>query len=207
MPEAKPAPAPRLFKTTAALRAWFEKNHDKKSELWMLYYKVGSGKSCVRYQEALDEALCFGWIDTTSKRVDEESYMQRWTPRKRGSNWSAVNVAKAEALIEAGRMTPAGLAAFEARDASAKPRYSFENRPQELPADAQALFRRSKAAWAFWQEQPPGYRRTATWVVVSAKKEETRARRLAQLIACSARRERLPQVSAPKKAAKAAKRS
>lgn len=192
-----PKSAPRTFATPAKLRAWFEKNHATKTELWIKYYKVASGKKGVVYREALDEALCFGWIDGQAKGIDESSYMQRWTPRKKGSYWSAVNIRKAEALIAAGRMAPAGLAAFEARDASAALRYSFENRPRDLPREAAAEMRRNPAAWAFWSAQPPSYRRAATWFVVSAKKEETKARRLAQLVACSAKGERIPQLVSP----------
>lgn len=199
-----PKTTPRLFKTREAFRAWLAKNHDKKGEIWLRYHKAGSGKTSVVYKEALDEALCFGWIDGVVKGIDDASYIQRWSPRKKGSYWSAVNIKKAEALIAQGRMTPAGLAAFAARDKSAKARYSFENRPQDLPPAALARLKGNKAAWAFWQEQPPGYRRTATWLVVSAKKDETRAKRLELLIECSARGERLPALVSPARAKKTA---
>jgi uncharacterized protein YdeI (YjbR/CyaY-like superfamily) len=163
----------------------------------------------VRYQAALDEALCFGWIDGQNKGIDDESYVQRWTPRKKGSYWSAVNIEKAQRLIAEGRMMPAGLAAFEARDKGAPARYSFENAPQELPPAMEKELRADKAAWAFWKEQPPSYRRAATWIVLSAKKEETRLRRLRSLIAHAAKGERLPQLVSPakKRPARAAKAS
>jgi len=188
---------PKLFRTVKELRAWFAKHHAKESDLWMRYYKVGSAKECVRYQEALDEALCVGWIDGQSKGIDDESYAQRWTPRKKSSYWSSVNIRKAEALIAAGRMKKAGLAAFEARDKSAAARYSFENRPQELPPAMLAQLKKNNAAWAFWREQPPSYRKTATWLVVSAKKDETKAKRLQLLIDHAARGERIPQLVSP----------
>lgn len=198
-----PRRPPRAFRTATQLRAWFEKNAAKETELWMKYYKAGSGKAGVRYQEALDEALCFGWIDGQSKGIDEESYAQRWTPRKKGSYWSSVNIGKAERLLAEGRMTPAGLAAFEARDRQAAARYSFENRPQDLPPPLLRKLKANKAAWAFWQEQPPGYRKTATWLVVSAKRDETRERRLALLIEHAAKGERIPQLVSPGRAKKA----
>lgn len=179
------------FATAGKLRAWFAKHGATKTELWIRFHKVGSGKKSVTYPQALDEALAVGWIDGVRKRLDDASYVQRFTPRREGSYWSAVNIAKAEALIAAGRMTPAGLAAFEQRDRSAAKRYSFENRPQDLPPEATAALRADAKAWAFWAAQPPGYRKTATWFVVSAKKDETRAKRLATLIDRCARGERL----------------
>lgn len=203
MPSPTPASPARAFATPRQLRAWLAKNSGKVSELWILFHKVGSGRKSVTYPQALDEALAIGWIDGIRKRVDDASYTIRFTPRKKGSYWSTVNIAKARALVAAGRMTPAGLAAFEARDASEARRYSFENRPQDLPAGALAELKRSRAAWAFWQEQPPSYRRAATWFVLSAKKEATRARRLRQLIATSAKRERLAALTSPARRTKA----
>lgn len=188
---------PRPFPTPAALRAWFAKNHAKETELWILFYKVSSPKRSVRYPEALDEALCVGWIDGIVKRVDDESHVQRWTPRKKRSYWSTVNIKKAEALIAAGRMKPAGLAAFEARDKSAAARYSFENDTRELPAGALAELKMDNAALAFWEEQPPSYRKAATWWIVSAKREETKARRIATLLKHTRAGERLPHLVSP----------
>lgn len=197
--------APKAFATAATLRAWFERNHDSKRELWILYHKKGSGRKAVGYQEALDEALCFGWIDGQAKGIDEMSYMQRWTPRKATSRWSAVNVRKAEALIAAGRMMPAGLAAFERRGNSQARGYSFKNAPLDLPPWAAAAVKGDALAWSYWTAQPPGYRRMAVWWVASAVKEETKARRIAQLIAFSRKGQRLPQFVSPAKAAKKAR--
>jgi len=194
-----PTKPPRLFRTTKELRAWFAKHGAKERELWMKYWKAHVEEECVRYQAALDEALCVGWIDGRSKSIDDESYMQRWTPRKKGSYWSAVNIAKAERLLAEGRMAPTGLAAFEARDTSAAARYSFENRPQDLPPEHLTRLKANKAAWAFWQEQPSGYRKTATWLVVSAKQEATREKRLQLLIDHAAKGERIPQLVSPAK--------
>jgi uncharacterized protein YdeI (YjbR/CyaY-like superfamily) len=205
MPDRRPAPAqkpgssakPRPFARFEELRAWFARHSSRESELWIRFFKVGSDRPSVTYPEALDEALAFGWIDGVRKRLDDESYLQRFTPRRPSSYWSAVNIRKAEALIAAGRMTPAGLAAFARHDASAARRYSFENRPQDLPLDARAVLKANAAAWASWEKHPPGYRRLATWYVVSAKREDTRARRLAELVERLARGERLRQITSP----------
>jgi uncharacterized protein YdeI (YjbR/CyaY-like superfamily) len=198
-------PAPKAFATAAALRAWFERNHDTKSELWILYPKKGSGRQGVGYPEALDEALCFGWIDGQAKGIDEASYMQRWTPRKATSRWSAVNVRKAEALIAAGRMTPAGRAAFERRGPAQARGYSFKEAPPDLPLWAVPAVKKDGLAWAFWTAQPPGYRRMAVWWVASAVKEDTKARRLSRLVACSRKGQRLPQFVSPAKATRKAR--
>lgn len=200
---ARQAPAvsdPLAFPTPGKLRAWFARHATRRDELWIRFYKLATGKPSVTYGEALDEALCVGWIDGLKRSLDAESYVQRFTPRRPGSYWSAINVAKAEALVAAGRMTPAGLAAFEQRERSAEARYSYENRPAELPPAAAAALRADRAAWTFWSAQPPGYRKAATWHVISAKRAETQARRLAALIACSARGERIPQLVSSAKA-------
>jgi uncharacterized protein YdeI (YjbR/CyaY-like superfamily) len=179
------------FPTTAAFRAWLEKNHDKVPELLVGFYKKGSGRPSVTYPEALDEALCFGWIDGVRKSVDDETYTVRFTPRRAKSYWSAVNTKKYAALEARGLVRPAGQAAFERRDTKAAGRYSFEQRPERLPAVYEKTFRADKAAWEFFAAQPPGYRRMATWFVVSAVKEETRQTRLATLMAESRRRRRI----------------
>jgi len=193
---------PRPFPSPADLRIWFAKHAATESELWILFYKVHTGSPTVTYAKALDEALCVGWIDGKVKRIDDESHMQRFTPRRPQSYWSSVNIRKAKALIAAGRMTPAGLAAFERRDKSASRRYSFENRPADLPSDALAQMKKNQKAWQFWQSQPPGYRKVSTWYVLSAKQAETRARRLATVIAYCARGMRLPQLASPEKTIK-----
>jgi uncharacterized protein YdeI (YjbR/CyaY-like superfamily) len=179
------------FESGGDFRAWLEKNHAITSELWLGFHKKDSGTPSLTYGEAVDELLCFGWIDGVRKRVDERRYTQRCTPRKPKSYWSAVNLKRYAALLERGRVSPAGKAAFERRAAVKAGRYSFENRPQNLPAAYEKTFRADKAAWAFFEAQPPGYRRTATWWIVSAAREDTRERRLAALMADSRRHRRI----------------
>jgi uncharacterized protein YdeI (YjbR/CyaY-like superfamily) len=183
---------PTFFKTTKALRDWFAKHGASKTELWIGYYKKASGKGGVVYKEALDEALCVGWIDGVVKSIDEICYMQRWTPRKPNSIWSKVNIGKVEALIAAGRMTPAGLAAFARRTPERSGVYSFENDPVKFSAGFAKRFRSNRRAWAFFTVQPPGYRKLMTSWVMSAKLPATRERRLALVIEYSAREERIP---------------
>jgi uncharacterized protein YdeI (YjbR/CyaY-like superfamily) len=181
----------KTFRDGAAFRAWLEKNHDKVDELFIRYWKAATKKPGLRYKEALDEALCFGWIDGLVQPIDETCYAQRWTPRRKGSIWSKVNIAKVERLIAEGRMTPAGLAAFEKREKSGV--YSFENRNTELsPAFAKKLAA-NKAASAYFKAQRPSYQRTAVHWVMSAKQEATREKRMAILLECSARQEWIPQ--------------
>lgn len=171
-----------VFPAAAAFRAWLEANHATSSEQWVGYYRKGVPKTSMTYAEAVEEALCFGWIDGVARRVDDEVYANRFTPRTKRSTWSAVNVARMEALIAAGRVHPAGLAAFEARTPDRTGIYSYENRPADLPPAYRARLDADAAASAWWRSQTPGYRRVATWWVVSAKREETRDRRLATLI-------------------------
>jgi uncharacterized protein YdeI (YjbR/CyaY-like superfamily) len=191
---------PTHFKSPSDFREWLEENHDRASELWVGFYKKGSGKTGITYQEALDEALCFGWIDGVRKSVDEASYTNRFTPRKPGSNWSEVNVKRVGELTAEGRMRPPGVDAFERRDQEKTKQYSYEARSRELDSAYQKRFKANRRAWAFWSSQPPYYRRVASWFVMSAKKEETRLKRLATLIEISERGERLPQVRKPLKA-------
>jgi uncharacterized protein YdeI (YjbR/CyaY-like superfamily) len=181
---------PLFFPTPEKFRAWLQKNHDRRTELLVGFYKKGSGKPSITWPEAVDEALCFGWIDGVRRRIDDESYSIRFTPRQKRSTWSAVNVKRASELIEAGLMHPAGIAAFERRSADNSGIYSYERRKAaQLEPAQEKQFRADKSAWTYFQSQPPGYRRTAIHWVVSAKKEETRARRLATLIEESARGE------------------
>jgi uncharacterized protein YdeI (YjbR/CyaY-like superfamily) len=175
-----------VFETPAELRAWFEDNHETVKEAFIGYYRNGTDRRSVSYAEAVDEALCFGWIDGISFRVDDEVTTNRFTPRRAGSYWSTVNIGKVERLLAEGRMAPAGIAAFERRDASAEARYSYENRPADLPAEMLARLRTDDAARRYWEGQSATYRRTAAFWVTSAKQEATRQRRLAQLIADSA---------------------
>lgn len=176
----------RFFKTPTQFRKWLESNHEKARELWVGFYKKGT-KPSITWPESVSEALRFGWIDGVRKSVDESSYKIRFSPRKPRSIWSAINIRTAKALIEDGRMHPAGLTAFEARKEYRSGIYSYENRPKTLPAAYEKRLRKNPAAWKSFQAQPPGYRRTLTWWVVSAKKEETRMKRLDQLIADSAK--------------------
>ena len=195
MTPAAPAPAPstrpRFFTTPARFRAWLEKHHAREKELWVGFWKKDSGKGGIVYRQALDEALCFGWIDGVVRRVDELSYTQRFTPRQARSYWSSVNIARAELLEREGRMAPAGRAAFARREAQKERRYSFENRPREFGPDHLKRFQADRKAWKFFGAQPPGWRRSITWWVVSAKQEATRDRRLQKLIEASRKGVRL----------------
>lgn len=187
------------FKTPAALRKWFEKNHSKKPELWIGYYKKASGKESVTYKQALDEALCFGWIDGIVKGIDEDKYCQRWTPRRATSIWSAVNINKVKALIESGKMTPAGLKAFNERDVKRTNMYSFEQKSLELPSQFEKKFKANKKAWANFQAMPPSYKKPAIWWVISAKQEATQMKRLDTLIADSEAGKRIKHLIRPEK--------
>ena len=172
----------KYFPSAEAFASWLEKNHDRVRELFVGFYKKGSGRGGLTYREALDLALAYGWIDGVRRSVDAASYTQRFSPRKASSNWSAVNKRRVEELIAAGAMRPPGLAAYQNRAAKKSGLYSYEQRPTAFePADEKKV-RANRKAWAFFEAQPPGYRRTAIWYVVSAVKEETRQRRLATLI-------------------------
>ena len=176
-----------FFKSPAAFRAWLRVHHKKEMALWVGFWKKHTGKPSLTWQESVDEALCYGWIDGTRKARDAESYIQRFTPRKKRSNWSDINIGRVAALTTKGRMRPAGLAAFAAREAARSGVYSFEQRASvALTAAELRRFRAERGAWKFFESQPPGYKKTATWWVVSAKREETRGKRLATLIADSA---------------------
>jgi len=184
--------APTFFPSAAAFRAWLERHHHDGAELLVGFYKVGSGQPSLTYPEALDEALCYGWIDGVRRRRDATSYTIRFTPRHRGSIWSTVNLRHVARLTAEGRMRPAGLKAFRERDRAKTRRYSFENRPRPLDTAATRRFKADARAWAWFARQAPGYRRTAQWWVMSAKQEQTRDRRLAILIASSARGVKAP---------------
>jgi uncharacterized protein YdeI (YjbR/CyaY-like superfamily) len=182
------------FTTPAAFRAWLRTHHRSETALVLRIAKKHATGSGIGYAEALDEALCFGWIDGIRRRIDADSFSVRFTPRKPKSIWSRVNVAHVERLIRRKRMTKAGLAVFEARTDHRTGIYSFENRPAELPAAFRAQFKQHRAAWKYFQGEAPSYRRTATYWVMSAKQEPTRLRRLGILIACSANGVRIPQL-------------
>jgi uncharacterized protein YdeI (YjbR/CyaY-like superfamily) len=191
-----------FFESPAAFRVWLEEHHARASEVWVGFYKKGAGKAGITYAEALDEALCFGWIDGVRRSLDESSYTNRFSPRKPRSVWSLVNIRRAEELARRGRMAPAGLQAFAARDEERARQYSYEARTRQLDDGSEQDFRVHPHAWAFFQAQPPGYQRTATWWVMSAKKDETRRKRLATLIEESAQGRRLAWLSRPTNAAK-----
>lgn len=180
-----------FFKSAADFRRWLEKNHGKVTVLWIAFWKAASGNKGLSYDEAVEESLCFGWIDGLVKRRDAHSYQQRFTPRKPRSIWSAINIGKVEGLRKAGRMAKPGLDVFESRDQARAGVYSFENRHVTLSPEFEKRFRARKTAWKFFEAQPPGYRRLAAFWVMSAKKEETRERRFAQLIDGSQRGVRL----------------
>lgn len=174
---------PVFFPTPADLRRWFEQNHDTAQELWVGYYKKGTGKPSITWPESVDQALCFGWIDGIRKSIDDESYKIRFTPRKASSNWSTVNIKRVGQLTGLGLMQPPGLRVFEQRKGEKSGVYSFENQDKaKLPAEFEQQLRANQKAWTFFQSQPPWYQRAASWWVISAKKEETRLKRLATLI-------------------------
>jgi uncharacterized protein YdeI (YjbR/CyaY-like superfamily) len=182
---------PVYFKSQSHFRKWLEKNHAKKDELWLGFYKVGSGKKGITPKQALDEALAFGWIDGIRKSIDEESYKNRYTPRRKGSVWSDINTKRVKELQKMGVMHEAGLKAFGQRKEHRAGLYSFEQPGIELPVEYEKKFIKNKKAWKYFNEQPPGYRRTSTWWVISAKKEETRLKRLDILIKDSASQTRI----------------
>jgi len=187
MPRGK-ASNPVALASPAAFRAWLRANHRTATELLVRIAKAGAAGTGITYPEALDEALCFGWIDGVRRRIDEQSFSIRFSPRKPRSIWSRVNVAHVERLIREGRMMRAGLAAFAVREERRTGIYSFEQKAGELAPAYQRTFRTNAGAWAWYQAQAPWYRRTSTHWVMSAKRAETRERRLAELIACSARK-------------------
>lgn len=180
------------FATPAGLRRWLERNQASKRELIMRCYKVHAKAKGVTYSDALDEALCYGWIDGVRRSVDGDSFTVRFTPRKPRSIWSAVNIAKVRNLEAQGRMQPAGVAAFSAREDARSGIYAYESKGVELSRAYEKELRANKRAWSFFQTQAPWYRRTSAFWVMSAKREATRAKRLGVLIACSAKGETVP---------------
>ena len=189
---------PTFFAEPADFRAWLEENHERASELLVGFYKKATGRPSITWPEAVDEALCFGWIDGIRRSLGDESYTIRFTPRKARSTWSAVNIEHARELVAEGRMRPAGLAAFEARSDDRSAIYAYEQRHDaKLAPDEEREFRSNERAWAFFVAQPPSYRKTALWWVVSAKREETRARRLRTLVEDSSDGRRLRRLTPP----------
>jgi len=177
---------PRFFKSQSDFRKWLEKHHSTDTELLVGYYKKSSGRPSIDWHQSVDEALCFGWIDGIRRSIDEISYTIRFTPRKTGSTWSNINIKRAQELIEEGLMKPEGLKAFQARKEYRSGIYSYEQRSDRLPEPYEKKLKQNKAAWAFFQAQPSWYRKQVYWWVVSAKKEETRLKRLEKFIEDSA---------------------
>jgi uncharacterized protein YdeI (YjbR/CyaY-like superfamily) len=173
---------PHSFPSARAFGEWLDEHHASAREVWVGFWKVGSGEPSLTWPQSVDEALRYGWIDGVRRRVDERRYAIRFTPRQPGSHWSAVNLKKVQALIEAGRMHPAGLAAHTTRDARRTGDYSFERAHAALSPDEERRFHAAPAAWSWFESQPPGYRRVALHWVTSPKRAEARARRLATLI-------------------------
>ena len=186
-----------FFESPAELRKWLTEHADKETELWVGMHRKSTGKPSVSWAQIVDQALCFGWIDGIRKSIDAEAFAQRLTPRKKGSNWSAINIRRVRELESEGLMKPSGLRAFQARDPKKSEIYSYEQREAALDAEAEALLRANHKAWKFFNEQPPSYRRPATWWVISAKKEETRQRRLETLIEDSAAGRRIGPLRRP----------
>ncbi len=174
------------FRDGMAFRAWLKKNHANYTELLVAFHKIGTGKKSITYPEALDEALCHGWIDGVRKSAGEGVYTVRFTPRKPKSNWSIVNIRRVKELTKLSRMTAHGLRVFEARDERRTERYSYERKTSKLSRAQEKLFRATPIAWAYFKSQAPWYQRVTTWWIVSAAKPETRERRLQQLISDSA---------------------
>ena len=193
MPKPSKEPQPQFFPTLAEWRAWLEKNHAGVEEFWVGFYKRDSGRRSITWPESVDGALCFGWIDGVRKSIDVHSYKIRFTPRKPRSIWSAVNLKRAKELSKLGLMHPVGRSAFEKRADDRSAIYAYEQRKTaKLHPDFEKQFRANADAWKFFRSRPPWYQRTSTYWVVSAKKEETRLKRLGILIGCSAQKQPIP---------------
>jgi uncharacterized protein YdeI (YjbR/CyaY-like superfamily) len=182
----------RYFPTSDEFRAWLAENHATATEIGVVLHRKASGKPTMTWSEAVDQALCFGWIDGIARRLDETGRVQRFTPRKPKSNWSAINIAKVRQLKARGLMAPAGMAAFARRDEARSAVYSYENRHlAALDPQRDAMFRASRGAWEFFTKQPPSYRQTSIYWVMNAKRDETRNKRLERLIDASAHARRM----------------
>lgn len=190
----------KYFKSSSEFRKWLEKNHSKAAELWVGFYKINSNLKGISYKEAVDQALCFGWIDGIKKKVDELSYTHRFTPRKSKSNWSSTNIKRVGELTKLGLMHPSGITVFNQRDKEKIKQYSYERKTLTLDKSYEQLFKTNSNAWTFFQSQPPSYKKVATFWIMTAKKEDTRLRRLNTLIQDSANNKRLAVVTLePKK--------
>jgi uncharacterized protein YdeI (YjbR/CyaY-like superfamily) len=182
---------PTYFETQEKFRKWLEKNHETASELLVGFWKLGSGKRSMTWSESVDQALCFGWIDGVRRSLGKEAYTIRFCPRRPKSIWSRINIEKVERLKKEGLMRTAGLEAFQRKEDHRAAIYAYENRPREFESEYEKRFRKNKAAWDFFEKQPPGYRRLMIYWVSSAKQEATRQARLERLIAASAEGRRL----------------
>jgi uncharacterized protein YdeI (YjbR/CyaY-like superfamily) len=187
-----------FFATPEDWRQWLAEHHAERREVWVGFYKKGSGRPSITWPEAVDQALCFGWIDSVRKRVDADSYTNRFTPRKRGSTWSNVNIKRVAELTDRGLMQPSGQAAFETRTAERLGIYSSEQREVlALDPSHEAQLRANPSAWAYFQARPSSYRKAAIWWIVSAKQEATRLRRLNALVECSEQGRTVPPLTRP----------
>jgi len=193
-------PNPLFFARPSEFHEWLEKNHDEASEIWVGFHKKDSGKPSITWPEAVDQALCFGWIDSVRRRVNDTSYANRFTTRKARSTWSAINIRRAKELISLGRMQPAGIKAFERRSDERSAIYSYEQRQSaKLSGAFEKQFRANKKAWKFFRAQAPWYQRVAAFWVVSAKKDDTRLKRLAKLIKDSENGRTIPPLTRPQR--------
>ncbi|MEY2603183.1 MAG: hypothetical protein QOH31_957 [Verrucomicrobiota bacterium] len=184
-------PEPLFFTDQTSFRDWLKVHHQTRLELWVGFYKRDSGRASITWPESVDEALCFGWIDGIRKRVDNLSYTIRFTPRRKRSVWSTINIKRVRVLTGEGRMQAAGLKAFEARRENKSGIYSYEQQREQMEEPYRSVLKKNKAAWTFFQSQPAWYRQQTDWWVISAKKEETRQKRLQKLIDSCTRGKRL----------------
>ena len=187
----------RFFQTGADLREWLAANHDTADEVLVGMYRKASGRPSITWPEVVDEVLCYGWIDGIRRGIDETSYMNRITPRRKGSNWSAVNIRRVGELEAAGRMTDAGRRAFALRDEAKSRIYSYEREASTFDDAAEATFQANKDAWSWFEGAAPYYRKAAVYWVMSAKRPETRARRLATLIEHAEKGRKVPPLTPP----------
>ncbi len=189
---------PTFFEAAEDWRKWLEKNHTKSDELWVGYWKKHTGKPSLTWPESVDEALCFGWIDGLRRRIDEETYQIRFTPRRPRSIWSAVNIERFDALLEAGRMTESGRAAFDKKTRERSKVYAYERQNARLSDEFEKRLQNEPRAARFWSSLPAYYKKVTSHWVMSAKRESTRERRLEALISTCAAEERLPQFESKK---------
>jgi len=189
----------QFFPDSNAFHQWLAENHSIVPELWVGYYRKESGKQSITYPESVDEALCFGWIDGIRKKLDDESYTARFTPRRPESLWSPFNIKRVQELLALGRMQPAGLSAYDVRKEKIFGEFSYANRSEELAEPYASVFKQHEIAWQYYLSQPPSYRKEVNWRVVCAKKEETRMKRLEELITCCNEARMIPAMQKLKK--------